>query len=211
MPGIRPFCALLPTPQKETKLVCNSLVNYLSKGQGELAENLDYLLASQVLEFDTSPCLYVYRVLHHGMSQVGLWTLTNISDYNSGKIKKHELTILSRENMVVDYLTKTRLDFNPVLLTYTPTRVVDAIIAKYVLTMPVMDLLFNDASRHSIWRISNAEDLTILSDTFNNIQSVYIADGHHRLASMAKSSIENRHQNSLNHTGEEAYNYFSSI
>jgi uncharacterized protein (DUF1015 family) len=194
----------MPTPQQEIKV-------QVPGGGDDIGCDLSALLASQVMEVDSSPCIYVYQVVHRGRTQVGLWTLTNIRDYTDGKIKKHELTLAARENLLADYLLKTGIDANPVLLTYKPIEVVDEIIRTYLLTVPTIDLQTVDATRHRVWRISTADDLGVLCGIFKDMDSVYIADGHHRLASMAKMALERRRQNSINHSGEEDYNYFTSV
>jgi uncharacterized protein (DUF1015 family) len=213
----------MPGPQLQAKIVRDPIAGYrnidsahnaesrVEMNYENVAENLNDFLEAQIPEIDTCPCIYVYQVVHQAGSQVGIWTLTHINDYTSGKIKKHELTIPARENMLADYLIKTGKDANPVLLTYLPSAVVDGIITKYMSLAPRIKLGMNDGSRHSIWRIYEPDDLRILCNAFYNMQSVYIADGHHRVASMAKMAIEKRRLNSGKHTGEEAYNYFSSV
>ena len=46
-----------------------------------------------------------------------------------------------------------------------------------------------------------------ICDSFNSINRIYIADGHHRMEALLKLSEFKKHQNP-NHTGEEAYNFF---
>ena len=46
-----------------------------------------------------------------------------------------------------------------------------------------------------------------ISDLFNSINRIYIADGHHRMDALLKLSKFKQHKNP-NHTGEEAYNFF---
>ena len=46
-----------------------------------------------------------------------------------------------------------------------------------------------------------------ISEIFNKINRIYIADGHHRIEALSKLSQFKKHQNP-NHTGKEPYNYF---
>ena len=46
-----------------------------------------------------------------------------------------------------------------------------------------------------------------ISDLFNSINRIYIADGHHRMDALLKLSKFKQHKNH-NHTGKELYNYF---
>lgn len=223
MANIKTFCALMPTPQMLAKVERQSLVgdqttppSHLSESKGgvlfeNLAENLSHFLHTQILQFDVNPCFYVYQIFRNGRSQVGLWTVTEINDYSSGKIKRHESTIPAREEMLANYLIKTGVDANPVLLTYLPDVTIDTILYKYMQEVPAINLELSDSSRHLIWRISDEKDLNIVTNAFKNLPSVYIADGHHRAASMAKMAAEKRIQLSNDYTGQEEYNYFSSV
>ena len=47
-------------------------------------------------------------------------------------------------------------------------------------------------------------------DAFIRVPFCYIADGHHRAASAAKTGIAKRNAN-LGHTGEEEYNWFQAV
>lgn len=176
----------------------------------KIAENLDHFQEKGFLKKASTPCLYVYRVTHGGMVQTGIWTLTHIAGYIDGSIKKHEHTVEKREQLLADYLQQTGLDANPVLITYTPNKVVTATIARQTHRVPDLDFVFADASHHQVWAISDVEEIKLIQDAFAAMESVYIADGHHRIASMTKMGKLKASLNSK-HNGKELYNYFTSV
>lgn len=174
----------------------------------KIEENLANFIDNEVLVKEQLPTIYIYQVQQDGMLQTGIWALTHIDDYLKGKIKKHELTVERREKLLAEYLQQTELDANPVLITYHPIAKVDEIIDAYTSQKPIMDFDFEDGTHHKVWTINNQEDLGVIIDEFNSLPAVYIADGHHRIASMAKMAIQQR---KISGKDEHAnFNYFSS-
>jgi uncharacterized protein (DUF1015 family) len=164
---------------------------YLREARQELIykkinENLDAFLKQQVLVKQDPPAIFIYRVSHDELTQTGIWTLTDINDYLQGRIKKHEHTVERRERLLAEYLQHTCLDANPVLITYPPNDVIDAIIQSYLNKPCILDFEFVDQSRHQVWAITDPDDINSITGVFERMPYVYIADGHHRIASMAK-------------------------
>lgn len=174
----------------------------------KIAENLEYFIDHQVLMKEEQPSIYIYRVMQDGLAQSGIWTLTHINDYLNGNIKKHELTVERRERLLSEYLQQTGLDANPVLITYFPNEIIDGLIAKYQEIKPDVDFIYEDGTQHQLWAVNAHEDLNALVLAFEAMPTVYIADGHHRIASMAKMVL---HKRTLGkHDDNSAFNYFSS-
>ncbi|MES2419171.1 MAG: DUF1015 family protein [Bacteroidota bacterium] len=174
----------------------------------KVAENLETFIESNILKAEEEPAIYIYRVQHDGITQTGIWTLTHINDYLNGCIKKHELTVERREKALSEYLQQTGLDANPVLITYQPVAKIDRLIAKYQLLKPDVDFVFADGTQHQLWTIKAQADLEMLIQAFAEITTVYIADGHHRIAAMAKMV---HHKRVLTAGNEKAkFNYFST-
>ena len=174
----------------------------------KINENLEAFIDEHVLTQEEKPAIYIYQVTHDGLIQTGIWTLTHINDYLSGKIKKHELTVERREKLLSDYLQQTGIDANPVLVTYFPNVAVDAVIAKYKALKPAVDFVYNDGTQHQVWIVDGIEDLNKLIAAFDALPVVYIADGHHRIASMAKMALHKRTLTDNDDNSE--FNYFST-
>ena len=177
----------------------------------KISENLESFVDHHYLVKEQQPCIYVYRAEHDGLIQKGIWAITHIGDYLNGHIKKHESTVERREKLLADYLQQTGLDANPVLITYHPDPVVDSMIDQYMEKKPALDFTFNDQSKHTIWAISDPSDVQQMIDAFARMPAVYIADGHHRIASMVKMGLQKQALNEGKHTGQESYNYFTTV
>lgn len=177
----------------------------------KISENLEGFIEQKYLVQQAAPSIYVYQVKQEGLVQTGIWTLTHIDDYLEGRIKKHESTVERREKLLADYLQQTGLDANPVLITYHPNAVVDRVIKEYLQLDPNLNFTFADGTEHRIWAISDDTDLAAIVTAFAEMPAVYIADGHHRAASMAKMGLHKKMLNAGKHNGTEAYNYFSTV
>ncbi|QNK64517.1 DUF1015 domain-containing protein [Pedobacter sp. PAMC26386] len=152
----------------------------------KIAENFSTFVNGKVLVPVNRPCYYIYQVTCNGFTQTGLWTLSNVESYLNGSIKKHELTVERREKQLADYLQHTGLDANPVLITYHPVEAIELLTKKYLKELPVIDFVFTDLTGHKVWLIDDETDINTVTNEIGKIDSVYIADGHHRAAAMSK-------------------------
>lgn len=177
----------------------------------KISENFEGFVEHNYLVKYPDPSIYIYQVEHDDVLQTGIWTLTHINDYLQGNIKKHESTVERREKLLADYLQQTGLDANPVLITYHPDEVVDRLTKKYLQTEPVLDFTFIDGTAHKVWAIDEEADLDLLVAAFAAMPAVYIADGHHRAASMAKMGLQKRKLDADKHNVKSLYNYFSTV
>ncbi|MBB5637007.1 uncharacterized protein (DUF1015 family) [Pedobacter cryoconitis] len=152
----------------------------------KIAENFNTFVNGKVLVDLNRPCYYIYQLNYNGITQTGLWTLSDVQSYLNGSIKKHELTVERREKQLADYLHHTGLDANPVLITYHPVEAIELVTQKYIKELPVIDFVFTDLTGHKVWLIDDQADIDLITNEIGKIESVYIADGHHRAAAMSK-------------------------
>ena len=75
---------------------------------------------------------------------------------------------------------------------------------------PEYDFIAEDGFGHTFWAIRDTETNARITEIFNQIPALYVADGHHRTAAAALVGAEKRAANP-NHTGEEEYNYFLAV
>lgn len=203
------------TPYSFVNMLVPKLENRFLRGsKKELAykqinENFEDFLEKGVLIEDELPAVYVYRIMHHGILQTGIWTITSIDDYLDNTIKKHELTRAEREAGLIEYLQQTGMDANPVLITYPPDEVVGRIISDTTKSEPCLNFC-KAGEQHWLWKIEKEDAINDVVAAFKNLPATYIADGHHRAAAACTAGIERRKLN-LKHTGKEEYNFFTSI
>jgi uncharacterized protein (DUF1015 family) len=73
-----------------------------------------------------------------------------------------------------------------VFLTYRASKQIDEAVARVVKTAPMYSLTAEDGVRHEIWQVPGADSAALVSG-FAALPALYIADGHHRAASAARS------------------------
>jgi uncharacterized protein (DUF1015 family) len=175
----------------------------------KINENFEEFLENGILIRDDKPSHYIYQIRHRGIVQTGIWTSTSIDDYLNNTVKKHELTRADREKSLIEYLQQTGVDANPVLITYPEDTAINSFISEKTAESPDLDFLTSDAA-HRLWKIDDEADVQELSKYFAALPATYIADGHHRAAAASLSGIERRKLN-LKHSGNEEYNFFTSV
>ncbi|HQV77172.1 MAG TPA: DUF1015 family protein [Chitinophagales bacterium] len=164
-----------------------------------------------ILVKDETPCLYIYAQTMDGRTQTGLVAGSSIDDYFNNKIKKHELTLVAKENDRIKHMKTKMAQPGMVFLTYQSVEEIDVIIEHYCENhVSENDFMDTQNVRHQLWKIDNENIINKLVDLFHNhVEASYIADGHHRSAASAKVGKQLREENP-NHQGNEAYNYFLS-
>lgn len=166
-------------------------------------------LEDQVFLKDSEPSFYIYRVEKNAYSCTGFFCATSIEDYENNIIKKHEATISRRERLFADYLEIVRFEAEPVLMAYKDNAIVSGILTKATNETPTYEFTTPDRIKHSLWVLSDTEIIKSLQASFSTMDSLYIADGHHRSASSCLLGKTLKDKNP-DHTGREAYNYFMS-
>lgn len=74
----------------------------------------------------------------------------------------------------------------------------------------IYDFTSEDGITHRVWKIADEKDVKDICDAFGTINSIYIADGHHRAASAVKVGLKRRQENP-DYDGTEEFNYFLSV
>lgn len=173
-------------------------------------QNFDLMLEKGILKQDQEPCYYLYRLVMGSHVQTGLVAVASVADYNSNRIRKHEFTRPEKEDDRVRQIDALNAQTGPVFLTYRHNTVVDELVASVISNNPDVDIVADDGVQHSLWVVSDAGLIEILSREFDAMDCLYIADGHHRSA--AASRVEQiRRKDNPDHSGDESYNYFLSV
>lgn len=173
-------------------------------------ENLDKMIDANVLVKDDQANYYAYRLIMDGHEQIGLVAVASVADYDTNRIRKHEFTRPVKEDDRVRQIDAVNAQTGPVLLAYPDAPIVDEILAKATQSEPAIQTTADDGVDHTLWLISNKEDIQALTEAFDAMHAIYIADGHHRSASASRICATRKAENP-NHTGDEPYNYFLSV
>lgn len=162
-----------------------------------------------VFKQDEKPLFYLYQQEKEDSTFTGIICASSVDDYLNGNIKIHEQTIARREKMFKDYLDSTGFNAEPVLLTYPDHSTIENTVGKYLSERPEYEFTTTNRSVHRLWVINDNKDILDIQQAFETIESLYIADGHHRSASSALLCQQRRKENP-NYTGKESFNYCMS-
>ena len=153
------------------------------------ARNLEALIGRAPLVVDPQPALYLYRMQAGEHEQVGLAGCFSLDEYDRHVIKRHERTRRDKEDDRTRHMVALRAQTGIVFLTYRATAAVDAVVGGGAAGPPLLDVAAPDGVRHSVWRLP-ADATSAAVSAFAEVPAVYIADGHHRIASAARARDE---------------------
>jgi uncharacterized protein (DUF1015 family) len=173
-------------------------------------ENLKSFLAQGVLVQDETECYYVYRQKMGGITQTGLVVCAGVDDYQSGTIKKHELTRADKEEDRVRHIDALDANDEPVFYTYRNDAAITGAIDQVTSGAPLYDFTTDDGVSHALWMISDSALIDRLTRGFAGIPTLYVADGHHRSAAASRVRDLRRDANPK-HNGSEEYNFFLTV
>ncbi len=160
---------------------------------------------------DEDRSYYIYQLVMDGRPQTGLVACSSVDDYMNHVIKKHENTREDKEIDRITHVDTCSAQTGPIFLAYRSDKGIHDIVASYVENeTPIYDFTAVDGIAHRVWKIAKKEDVDAIYQAFQNIQQIYIADGHHRAASAVKVGLKRRQENP-GYTGEEEFNYFLSV
>ena len=172
------------------------------------------MLASDIEEGkyirDEQPKYYVYELTMDGRSQTGIVACCAVDDYLSGIIKRHENTLAAKEQDRIRHIDTLSAQTGPIFLAYRANEVIRQVVATAKTSQPLYEFVSDDGIGHRVFEIASAGDIETVCRTFAGIDSIYIADGHHRAASAVKVALKRREENP-SYTGEEPFNFFLSV
>jgi len=173
--------------------------------------NLKKMVDEGILIQDNQNSLYIYKQVMNGRPQIGLVGCASIDDYLNNVIKKHEHTRADKEQDRINHVDYCNANTGPIFITYRARPEINDIINGWIENhKPVYDFVSDDNIGHIIWVIDDVSIISRLENLFAEIDSLYIADGHHRSASAVKVGLKRREQ-FPNYNGDEEFNFFLSV
>jgi len=161
-------------------------------------------LNNKILFQENKPHFYVYRQTKDKHVFTGFIAGASNEEYRSNKIKKHEETLLQREQLFVDYLDVVGYNAEPVLLTHKHNEKISQKIVELTKQRPEYEFSTTDKIKHELWIVPK-EQTQQIKDIFNEIDALYIADGHHRSASSVNLQERRIKQNRQKYNNETAF------
>ncbi|MDL2247578.1 DUF1015 domain-containing protein [Bacteroides sp. OttesenSCG-928-J23] len=181
------------------------------KVYAKAAENFQKFQDKGWLLQDDKELYYIYAQTMNGKTQYGLVVGAYVPDYMNGAIKKHELTRRDKEEDRMKHVRVNNANIEPVFFAYPDNARLDEVVLKYSAKEPIYDFIApGDGFGHTFWIVDDAADIAVITEEFEKMPALYIADGHHRSAAAALVGAEKAKQNP-NHKGDEEYNYFMAV
>lgn len=188
----------------------DSVDTYDQRVYAKAKELLENMISDGTFITDNDRCYYIYELTMDGRVQTGLVACASIDDYQNNIIKKHENTRADKEIDRINHVDTCNAQTGPIFLAYRANDVIRAIVNKTKKEKAIYDFTSEDGITHRVWKIADEKDVKDICDAFGTINSIYIADGHHRAASAVKVGLKRRQENP-NYDGTEEFNYFLSV
>lgn len=188
----------------------SSVDTYDERVYAKAKELLDGMMADGTFVTDEDNCYYIYELTMDGRAQTGLVACASIDDYANNVIKKHENTRADKEADRIHHVDTCDAQTGPIFLAYRANDVIRTIMNRVKTEKPLYSFVADDGISHQVWKIAGSDDIAAIKDAFDKIDSIYIADGHHRAASAVKVGFKRREEHP-DYKGDEEFNFFLSV
>lgn len=188
----------------------DSTDTYAPEVYAKAKELFEEALADKIFITDTDKTYYIYALTMDKRTQTGIVACASIDDYLNNVIKKHENTRADKEVDRITHVDTLSAQTGPIFLAYRADSVINVAVKKTKENKALYDFISPDGIRHQVWKMTDITLVENVRKAFEGIDSVYIADGHHRAASAVKVGLKRRQENP-GYTGNEEFNYFLSV
>lgn len=173
-------------------------------------DNLWELLDKGDLCQDMEECYYIYELDDGKHVQTGVAACVSVDDYLNHVIKCHENTRPEKELDRIRHIQGCQAQTGPIYLAHRPDPELRRLLDIRKRSYPSYNFLAEDGVRHKVWVIYQGNVIEKIQKLFGKMDSIYIADGHHRAAAAVKIAQKQREKNPM-YTGKEPFNYFMSV
>lgn len=151
------------------------------------AENLRNYRAGEASVEDEVPGVYLYRLVMNGRAQTGIFGCVSVADYDDDVILKHEKTRPDKEDDRTRHILTQRAHAEPVMLTFRASAALTSATQTATEADPLYDFTAVDGIRHTIWKAEQPRDFVA---AFEDVEKLYVADGHHRCKAASRAAAE---------------------
>jgi len=224
---INPFKGLRPTEEKASsvsipstdhlseEVIINHKKNnpwsylniFSNKILSKAKEQFELMKNNSIIKKDSTKSFYIYKISTENHSQVGIIGTAKLSAYDNLHIRGHEEIYMERSQKRFDQINNLNAQVGPIYVVHPDDTKLAELIKEQITSKPIYSFDALDKCHHKLWIVNEESAVLKISEIFNTINRIYIADGHHRIEALSKFAEFRKHQNP-NHTGKEAYNYF---
>ncbi len=155
--------------------------------------NFEKLLAEGILAEDREPSFYVYCQRMGRHEQCGIGACVHVTEFESGRVKKHEMTLTEKEADRTRHIDRVNAQTGPIFLTYRSRPEINRLVGEIRKGPPEYDFLSDNGVVHTLWVVRDQAAIRRIEHEFRKVDSLYIADGHHRAASgVAVAALRDR-------------------
>ena len=183
---------------------------YSDEVYNKASEMLNQWISEGRFVQDNDNFYYLYELTMDGRSQTGIVACASIDDYANSVIKKHENTRAEKEKDRIRHVDTCSAQTGPIFLAYRANAIIAGVVEKTKTRLPLYDFTAEDGITHRCWIIDDMMSMALIATAFEKMDSIYIADGHHRAASAVKVGFKRREENP-GYTGKEDFNFFLSV
>jgi uncharacterized protein (DUF1015 family) len=140
--------------------------------------------------------------------QTGIALTASVDAYNANLVKKHELTRPKKEDDRTRNMLSLNAQTGPVLSVYRTNQALKNLIDNIKKNTSLFEVEGQYKVIHTIWRVEDAITINAITAIFEDMQNIYIADGHHRSAAAARVSSELRPSGS---SSRASFDYFLTV
>ncbi len=169
----------------------------------------EMLEQGQFLE-EPKEAYYVYELVMNGRSQIGIGACASVDDYENQVIRKHENTRADKEADRIRHVDVCSAQTGPIFLAYRRRGGIEEEVRRAMRTAPLYDFTADDGITHRMWVIDDGAAVEHIRREFAQVETIYIADGHHRCASAVRVS-QMRRKAHPDYSGAEEFNYFLAV
>lgn len=174
----------------------------------ETAERLRRLLDGEIFDYYEPPVFFVCRLESGGHTQVGIVADLALAAYDRGLVKVHESTRRGQEDRLVEYMDSVQASFLPVFLIHRKLARIDEVVARVVAREPLIDIEADSELRIAFWVVDSGDEVAAIEAVVAELDTVYIADGHHRAAAASRYAARRRGAST---PGPEPYEHLTSV
>ena len=144
------------------------------------------MLEDSTFELQPQEALYIYRLHTGDHFQTAVIAEVPVTEYQQGRIHKHEHTRSEHENRLTQYLQHVGVSSSPICLAYQDDARIDKTVEIITQDKPLLDFFMEDGVRQTIWKVVETEQIDFLRTQFLSVEVAYLTDGHHRMAASVR-------------------------